>query len=41
MTFWATVKEEVKGGKVVDKFTPELGIDRRGRGKKMQLYPCP
>jgi len=35
MTFRPTVKKKVKGRKIMDKFTPELGIDRRGRGKKI------
>jgi len=35
MTFWTTVKEKVKSRKIIDKFTPELGVDRRGRSKKI------
>jgi len=35
MTLWTTVKEKVKGREIMDKCTPELGIHRRWRCKKM------
>jgi hypothetical protein len=35
VTLWATVKKEVKGRKIMDKFAPELGIYRGGGGKEI------
>jgi hypothetical protein len=37
VTLGATVEQEVKGGKVVDEFTPKLGINGRGRYKKLEF----
>jgi len=35
MTLWAAVEEQIKGRKVKDEITPELGIDGGSRGIKV------